>query len=274
MSSTRLVRIRFAWLACVFLAADHPAFAQTPLFVMDTAFGDLPFETVQTLGYAGVSLDFSRDWPLEELDKIKLPLVAVYGGLALDTGDGRDAIERAIRRLKGRSTIVWITLTNGKIAKSSPDGDAAAVSALRPLADLAKENGVKLALYPHTGFWLERVDDAVRVANLVDRPNLGVTFNLCHFLRCDKAENLEARLKAAKPRLFLVTINGADADGTDWDRLIQPLDRGSYDIKRVLAMLKEIEFTGPIGLQGYGVPGDKKDNLARSMQAWTRLAHD
>ena len=33
---------------------------------------------------------------------------------------------------------------------------------------------------------MERIEDAVRVADKVDRPNVGVMFNLCHWLRVSK----------------------------------------------------------------------------------------
>jgi len=40
----------------------------------------------------------------------------------------------------------------------------------------------------------------------------------------------------------------------------------------VLKTLKELGYAGPIGLQGYGVKGDPKENLKRSIQAWRKLS--
>jgi hypothetical protein len=40
----------------------------------------------------------------------------------------------------------------------------------------------------------------------------------------------------------------------------------------VLRKLKELNYQGPIGLQGYGVNLPAKDNLQRSMAAWHKLA--
>ena len=79
-------------------------------------------------------------------------------------------------------------------------------------------------------------------------------------------------VELARPHLFLVTINGADHDGESWDRLIQPLDRGSFDVYGLLKMLKDLGYTGPIGLQCYGVAGDKYENLERSIDAWRKLS--
>ncbi len=248
--------------------------AESRFFVMDTAFGDLPWAEIKATGFEGVSLDINRGLPLKELDAAGLRLDAIYAGIDIDTGAGSEAVARAMDALKGRPTIVWVTLSGAKLKPSDPSGDEAALARLRPLAEKAREAGLKLAIYPHVGFWAERVEDAVRVADRLDRPEVGVTFNLCHFLKKDKPENLETRLKAALPRLFVVTINGADTDGTDWDRLIQPLDRGSFDVRRVLRVLQEGHFAGPIGVQGFGVPGDKKTNLERSMRAWNKLSSE
>ena len=77
------------------------------------------------------------------------------------------------------------------------------------------------------------------------------------------------------PHLFVVSINGADRGDTNemgWDRLIQTLDRGDFDVYKFLKTLKELGYTGPIGLQCYGIKGDERENLKRSMIAWRKLS--
>jgi hypothetical protein len=32
--------------------------------------------------------------------------------------------------------------------------------------------------------------------------------------------------------------------------------------------LRQLGYTGPIGLQCYGIPGDARDHLAESIKAW------
>ena len=115
--------------------------------------------------------------------------------------------------------------------------------------------------------------DAVRVANAVDRKNLGVTFNLCHCLMVGDESRILDLIALASHRIFAVTINGADtgAARTAWSRLIQTLDRGSYDLKPLLEQLRRQGYTGPTGLQGYGLSGEDRDNLTRSLDAWRRL---
>ena len=76
------------------------------------------------------------------------------------------------------------------------------------------------------------------------------------------------------PRLWAVSINGADLqdDKPGWDHYIQPLDKGSFDVGALLTTLKELGYKGPIGLQCYGIGGDAREHLARSMAAWRKLS--
>jgi len=50
-------------------------------------------------------------------------------------------------------------------------------------------------------------------------------------------------------------VSGADTGGTDWKKLIQPLDVGTYDVLPLLRQLKAQGFAGPVGLQHFGIKG-------------------
>ena len=78
------------------------------------------------------------------------------------------------------------------------------------------------------------------------------------------------------PRLWAVSINGADVfdDKPGWDHYIQPLDKGSFDVGGLLRTLKELGYKGPVGLQCYGIGGDTREHLARSMAAWRKLSEN
>lgn len=230
---------------------------------------------LKELGYAGIGCTAGEGLGemLEELDKNGLRLFAVYLGANIDAEQQKygPELKEAIEVLKGRNAILWLFVRSNKLKPSSPEGDARAVEVVREIADMASESGVRVAIYPHYGFWVERVEDAIRVAEKVDRKNVGVTFNLCHWLRTDNEENMKSLIKSAMPYLFVVSINGADSGGKDWKQLIQTLDRGSFKIQRFLKVLYKSGYTGPIGLQAYGIGGDAYDNLKRSMNAWDKL---
>jgi len=254
---------------------------KNPFFAMDTGTQDAQHATAEAqaamlkeLGYAGYG--YTGFDNLQEvgqaLDDHGLLLFTTYTGATIEP-DGYSydpRLEAGVKALKGREVMVWLTINSSTYKPSSPDGDEQAVALVREIADLAAENHLRVALYPHTGCWLERVEDAVRVAQKAGRENVGATFNLCHWLKVD-GKDLRARLEQAMPHLFVVTINGADGGGAAWDRLIQPLDKGSYDVPGVLVTLRELGYTGPIGLQGYGIGGDVHDNLKRSMGAWQKM---
>jgi sugar phosphate isomerase/epimerase len=249
-----------------------------PFYAMDTYTKDL--DLVKELGYAGLSWTLgdpkASQAAAEKARERGLKIFAIYCGVTL----GKDKLQYdprlkdTLAALKGHDTLIWLHISSKDYPKSSADGDAAAMEGLREIADLAAAQGLRVAIYPHVGNWTERVQDAVRVARKVDRKNFGVTFNLCHCLAVGDEDKIPALLEEAAPHLFMVSINGADskAPGGGWGRLIQTLDRGTFDMVPLLKKLRAINYQGPIGLQGFGVKGDAKDNLARSMAAWRQLS--
>ncbi|MCX6876476.1 MAG: DUF1080 domain-containing protein [Verrucomicrobia bacterium] len=256
--------------------------AEPEFFAMDTGTRDAAHQTaeaqvalVKDLGFAGIGPSYTSPEALRDmlaaLDRQHLKLFALYLKLDLDAAAPLGAeIREAINQLRNRDAILWLFVTTAANKPSDPAGDARAVPVMREVADLAQAGGLRIALYPHSGCWVERVDDAVRLARQVERKNFGVTFNLCHWLMVDGTK-LDTRLQEARPHLLAVTLNGADAGAKDWGKLIQPLDSGSYDVGQVLAKLRDLDYRGPIGLQHYGIQGDARANLQRSMNAWRRM---
>jgi len=253
-----------------------------PFFALDNAATDDKHTTakeqvalLKELGYDGIGSRGGKELPemAKELDKHGLRLFTVYLGINIDPDQpaySQELID-AIEVLKGSNGMLWLFLRSKKLKPSDPAGDERAVKIIREIADRATEANVRIALYPHYAFWLERVEDALRIAKKVDRKNVGVTFNLCHWLRVDDEKNMKSLIESAMPRLFVVTINGADNGGKDWKTLIQTLDRGTFNMRRFLKTLYESGYTGPIGFQGYGIGGDARDNLTRTMNAWREL---
>lgn len=237
---------------------------------------DAHARVLKELGYAGIAPSGTVGVPdmLRAVDKHGIELTALYVRADLNPEKGKydAALPQVIRSLKDRDTFIWLYILRGKFAPSSDEADPEAVALVREIAAMCEESGIRVALYPHAGFYVQRVEDAVRVARKVDRPNVGVTFNLCHWLKVDEPASMRRLMELALPHLFLVTINGADGDGQTWDRLIQPLDSGSFDVYGFLKTLKQLGYDGPIGTQCYGVPGDKYENLKRSIDAWRKLS--
>ncbi|HSA12286.1 MAG TPA: sugar phosphate isomerase/epimerase [Candidatus Paceibacterota bacterium] len=186
----------------------------------------------------------------------------------VDPGETYPAsLKEAIKELKGRNALLLIQFQSKALPRSSPAGDARAVELARELAGVALEYGVRVAIYPHRNIWCERIDHAVRIARDARCRNLGVCFNLAHWLWTDPKGNLDALVKDAMPHLFLVTINGTSPEGT-----YENLGSGSYDVGNFLRPFIAAGYRGPIGLQCVSIPGDARDNLTRSMAAWKGLS--
>jgi len=259
-----------------------------PFFAMDTGTRDAKHPTAKSqaemlkeLGYAGIGYSGVNGIPemLRELDRCELKMFTVYLGVTLDPDKQAydPQLKEAIQQLKGRDTILWLTIGSSEHGPSSVDGDPRAVGIIREIADMARASGLRVAIYPHVNTWLERAEHAVRVAKKVNRENVGVTFNLCHWLsvvnrQCEKGRSDAAAademtmkwlMERAMPYLFVVTINGSSPEGT-----IETLDKGEFDVYKFLKKLNELGYTGLIGLQGYGLKGDVRENLSRSMEAW------
>jgi hypothetical protein len=114
----------------------------------------------------------------------------------------------------------------------------------------------------------------LRIADKLDRKDVGVTFNLCHWLKVDGLRDPEYVLRRAVPRLMFVTINGADSGETQkkgWKQLIQPLGSGTYDVTVLLRILRAAGYRGPIGLQGFGIGMDSRELLTNSIRAWNDI---
>lgn len=264
-------------------ADDAESGLASPFFAFDNGTGrdqHVPLEEqakmLKELGYSGIGYTGTQQIPemLKALDAQGLKMFSIYVGADVDRGKSPydPGLKTAIRQLKGRDTLIWVYILGG--GPSSTESDDQAVTILREIADMAEGAGLRVALYPHAGFYVARVEDSVRLAKKVDRKNVGATFNLCHFLKVDNEENLERRLAEAMPYLFAVSINGADGGDTNrmpWNRLIQTLDRGSFDVGRVLRILKRLGYMGPIGLQCYAIRGDSRENLKHSMEGWRQL---
>ena len=231
---------------------------------------------LKELGYPGVGHIYLEkvEERIRSLDTAGLRLFQIT--MNVEIGPDKEPYDAARFRqvlslIKGRG-VQFCLLINGR-KPSEPAFDPMAVGVLRRMSDLAMDSGAQLLLYPHLGSWIERIEDGVRVAGKVNRSNVGVMFNLCHWLRVDQNRDYRPLLQKALPRLWAVSINGADDFDPQpgWNRYIQPLGEGSFDVAGLLRTLIELGYQGPIGLQCYGIGGDARDHLAASMQAWEKL---
>ncbi|HYH57107.1 MAG TPA: TIM barrel protein [Anseongella sp.] len=260
-----------------------------PLFVFNNGVQDEKYDTPQkqvqllrSLGYQGMEKKGIEGLAetLEALDKYRLELYTMYLNVDLDNREQPydQRLREVFRMLKGRPTMPWFYITSRQYPPSSAENDSIAVPILQEIADMAAEYGTRVMIYPHIDFWVDNVDDAVRVAGKVNRPNLGIAFNLCHFLARqgpEAAETLEPAIEKSMPYLFAISLNGADQPTVEimkaenlWKYFIQPLGQGDYDTFAYLRAFIERGFKGPVGLQCFNLKEEKAVHLGKSILAW------
>ncbi len=251
--------------------------AEREFFVFDNGLTDVKSPEdqaalLQKLGYGGICTRPQNASPefLAAMDRHGIRISATFLSLPA-TGVGQDVpgdVRDHIRRIKDRKPYVWLAINNQDAS------DDAAVSLIRKICDLSSENGLEVVLYPHVGFKIHTGAECERLRKLADRPNLGTSFSLCHFLCQENEAGLEAALKSQAPHLKLVQISGADLippGNPDWQRLIQPLGQGSFDMARVMRALDAVGYKGPVNLQCYQIKQPASRHLATSLEAWKKL---
>ncbi len=139
---------------------------------------------------------------------------------------------------------------------------------------IAEQHNHHIALYPHINFWLETIDDAVRICSQYAHPRLGIAFTTFHWYATGNRA-LQQTLSSAAPWLKSANICGTRMlpAGADLPASIELIDSGELDVFVVLCQLKAVGYTGAIGLQGYGIGGDVYHNLHKSIRSYRDLSH-
>jgi len=234
---------------------------------------------LRELGFDGAGYEL---WLGEDLDKnlraldeadLKVFLFWVVVHLDQEARPYKPEVPEAIRKLKGRPVTICVLLQG--LPPGDPRGMDPAVKALRQLGGLAAQSGLRISIYHHTGDWAASILQALDVVKKTGHPQVGVNFNLCHWLMVDGQKDYRPVLRENAAKIFAVTLNGAKLGSKTWTNgLIQPLDLGDFDNPQLLSTLREIGYRGPIGLMCYGIPGDARDYLERSLKVWkTWQAH-
>ena len=264
-------------------AGENKKTLKNPFFVFNNGLNkqDIPFipydeqaSILKKYGFDGIEhRETDGIMQLKDaLDKQGLNIYADYLKIDIDQKEPYlPEWKNVIPKLKGTGIILWVHLHSSKFKPSDEQADEVIIPIIQELADYSMPYGVRIAIYHHVGFLAEKAEDSYRIAHKTNRGNVGSVFNLCHFLKTDSEENLTKVIDLIMPELFAVSVCGADGGDTknmDWDRLIQPLGKGSFDVYRLVEILADKGFQGPIGLQCYNLKGSPENYLPQSSETW------
>ena len=224
---------------------------------------------IQKVGFDGVEINQleSFEGMKAALDKHQFHGAYFYVKINLDESNIGQRLPEYIKKLKGTNTIIapYIISDSNKYGPSTHDADTLVVRLLTEVGRRAQASGLQVAIYPHLNFYVERTDHALSLVQKINLKNVGLTFNLCHWLATTNSaerNTLKPHLKKLSPYLKMITINGANAVLTNkqnqWDDYILPLGDGSFDTYALLRyVIKDLKFKGPVGIQCYNIKGDK-----------------
>jgi glucose dehydrogenase len=146
---------------------------------------------------------------------------------------------------------LWVSGGGGAIDPGSPEEQerriAGEVKRLKPIADAAKADGLKVGLYNH-GSWFGEPDNQIAVIRALKAEgveNVGIVYNQHH--GHGHIAGFKELLKRMLPHLICLNLNGMDVRGDQVGRKILPLAVGSEDLQ-LLRIIAESGYTGPIGI--------------------------
>ncbi|MBA4016533.1 MAG: hypothetical protein C0483_05040 [Pirellula sp.] len=144
---------------------------------------------------------------------------------------------------------LWIS--GGGTIPATPEEQKARIAQeaarIRPIAEAAAAQGLKVGLYNHGGWFGEPETQLAIIAEL-QLPNVGMVYNLHH--GHDQVERLAEILQKSLPHLLCVNLNGMVPQGDRQGQKILQLGQGSLDLG-VLKTIRASGYRGPIGILGH-----------------------
>jgi putative heme-binding domain-containing protein len=158
-------------------------------------------------------------------------------------------------------TQLWVMGDRQLDSLDEPTRIAREVERLRPIADAAAAIGCQVGLYNHGG-WYGQPENLVKMVAAVNRPNVGIVYNLHH--AHDRIDAFAASLAAMKPHLLAINLNGMEPDGEAIGKKILPIGEGSLD-PSLIATIRDSGFRGPIGILNH-TDLDARDRLQQNLR--------
>lgn len=144
----------------------------------------------------------------------------------------------------------------------------AVCTALPPLLEIADRRGLRVALYPHSFYPLERIAQVKSILRRIAHPTLEYIFPVSHAFAVDALDRVLADLTANASKAASINVCGCRRTGPIPSKCQHlPLDEGDVPVAAVAASLKATGYSREIIVQGHGWPGDPDEYLRRSRAA-------
>jgi putative heme-binding domain-containing protein len=173
----------------------------------------------------------------------------------------------AVCKKHGVTPQLWVT--GGGAATKTPEEQAARVkqeaARIRPIAEAAAAQGMKVGLYNHGGWFGEPENQLAIIAEL-KLPNVGIVYNQHH--GHGQVDRFAEFLPKIIPHLLVLNLNGMNPAGDQRGQKIMQLGQGDLDLK-LLKIIRAGDYRGPIGILGH-TQDDAEARLADNLDglAW------
>lgn len=144
---------------------------------------------------------------------------------------------------------LWITGSGGPTADAAEQARRVEQEAnrIRPIAEAAAAQGMKVGLYNHGG-WFGEPENQLAIIKQLNLPNVGIVYNFHH--GHDHVDRLAEILRKTLPHLLAVNINGMNRQGDRRGQKILQLGQGELDLE-LLRIVRDSGYRGPIGILGH-----------------------
>ena len=169
--------------------------------------------------------------------------------------------ERLLAALKeaGLGTQLWVGFAPGFFeGVSDQEKVARGAEMVRHLSDRAAETKSRVALYNH-GDWFGEPENQVRIIQALPGRDIGIVYNFHH--GHDQIGRLDALVKAMRPYLWVVNLNGMRPEGPK----ILPFGTGTHE-RRMLQTILDSGFAGPFGVLSHVDGADAEEVLRGNLQ--------
>ena len=204
---------------------------------------------LESLGFTKFVYDYRKehiptfDAELEALKKHHVELTGWWFPTQLND-EAKMTLELFKRH--GVKPVLWIS-GGGERPKTNDEREArlaAEVARVRPIAEAAQAQGLKVGLYNHGG-WFGEPETQVEIIKRLAMPNVGMVYNLHH--GHDHVRRLRQILEMIKPHLLCFNLNGMMEDGEKRGMKIVSLAQGEQDVE-IMKIIAASGYTGPIGI--------------------------
>lgn len=260
------------------LAGERP-----PFFAFTYGFKDRPVtETVSWLaenGYAGVGANVWNEVLFDQLEAIyatsevktgDFRVFGVYFPMEVTNPQHRKLAHRVIARGATHGTPLWLAI------KAEGATERNVVVLIQELADRAAREGTYIVLYPHDRHFMLTAERSLELITAADRPNVFTSLHYHQEMRAGNHDRMDEIVRQAVPHTRLASISATNPPdqiqqgSRDWSDVVQPLANNPEPVLTFMDLLTAHGYTGPIGYQNFGIPGNPEQHHIESLTIFTK----